>query len=204
MLVLKGWAMDVHELEMVRPLILPFLGLGVLLGALIAGLLRLLVGRAIGPVAASLIASAGPAILALLLAVGTRSSWLEFFRPRRTGHLLVIDPDSLRVRQQISPPERCAYARTALVPIDRRDEMNSDLPRSTPPDEWLVIVGDERIMRWRYHEGRLTYDPTWTESYRSWGDGSFPGTGPCVYRHVVYYTDNTFPVGLKGGYRLYP
>ncbi len=58
-------------------------------------------------------------------------------------------------------------------------------------------------MRWRYSNRRLTYDPSWTQRYRHWGDGSFPGTGPCVYRHVVYYTDNTFPVGLKHGYRLF-
>lgn len=200
-LLLKGWAMDHHELDMMRPLVAAFLGAGVLLGAVLALVVHLLVGG--GALALGLVTLVGPLVLAGLLTAMTGTSWVEFFRPRHTGHLLLIDPDTLAIRDRLSPPERCAYARTALVPANAEDEMEPAPLGTGVPDEWLVIAGDERIMRWRVHEGRMTYDPTWTEQYRRWGDGTFPGTGPCVYRHVTYYTDNTFPVGLEGGYRLF-
>jgi len=203
MLLVKGWAMDIHEAAMLRPLVLPMTGIGMLAGAAIGVLLRLLLGAGVGPLAMTLFAMAGPLMLAAILALATDTSWREFFRPHHTGHLLVIDPDTLAVRQQLAPPERCAYARTALVPADPAAEMTAPSAGGEAPDEWLVIPGDEHIMRWRYRHGRLAYDPSWTERYRRWGDGSFPGTGPCVYRHIVYYTDNTFPVGLTNGYRLF-
>jgi hypothetical protein len=204
MLLVKGWAMDRHELGMMRPLVAAFLAASLLSAAAVGLMFRLLIGTPAGAEGVVLPAILGLLLPAALLGTITRTSWLEFLRPRRTGHLLIIDPITLAVRQRLSPPERCAYARTALVPSDPSAEMTSSSSGwSATPDEWLVIVGDERIMRWRYRDGRLTYDAAWTGQYRRWGDGSFPGTGPCVYRHVVYYTDNTFPVGLKGGYRLF-
>jgi hypothetical protein len=204
MLLLKGWAMDRHEAGMMRPLLLPFLAAGLLLGAAAAFLLDLFLPLFMSALVAALCVFMGPLLLAAIVSLTTGTSWIEFVWPRRTGHLLIVDPETLAVRQRLAPPERCAYARTALVPADPSAEMQSpDRRGGIGTDEWLVIPGDEHIMRWRYHEGLLTYDPDWTERYRAWGDGSFPGTGPSIYRHVVYYTDNTFPVGLKNGYRLF-
>ncbi|MEZ5292908.1 MAG: hypothetical protein R2745_17640 [Vicinamibacterales bacterium] len=202
-MLLKGWAMDVHELGMLRPLALAMAVVGGLLGLCVAVAVGSIGGQRIGPGTTASATCAGPALLALAVGVATRTSWREFLRPRTTGHLLVVDPDSLAVEQTVAPPERCAYARTAMAPAGLDAEMAADRTGAAPADEWLVLAGDERIMRWRYRAGRLTYDASWTERYRHWGDGSFPGTGPCVYRQVVYYTDNTFPVGLTGGYRLF-
>ena len=203
-LILKGWAMNVHELGMVWRFGLLFGGLGALLGVALGGLLSLL-GLAPGPGALSALVLLGPLVLAATLALRTGSSWREFFFPRHTGWVIVVDNQTLKVVDQSRPPERCAYARTSLTPVDRRLELmppHGQVP-SSPPAEWYIVPGDEHILRWRYEAGKLTYDPDWTERYRTWGDGTFPGTGPCVYEGQVYYTDNTFPVGLERGYHLY-
>jgi hypothetical protein len=43
---------------------------------------------------------------------------------------------------------------------------------------------------------RLYEVSDWAERYRSRNEGTFPGTGPTIYRGVTYFTDNTYPVML--------
>jgi hypothetical protein len=69
----------------------------------------------------------------------------------------------------------------------------------------VITVGDYSILRWTYSHStkQLTLDESWTEQYRRFMDGSFPGTGPALYNGTVFYTDNTFPVLLGAGYRVF-
>src|SRR5690606_15646158 len=109
------------------------------------------------------------------------------------GKILVIDPGTLQIVTQVSSPERCSFARMALYPSEVLGQ------------DYLVTLGDFSVLKWKYsHDTHaLELQPEWTEHYRSFNDGSFYGTGPAIYNNTVYYTDNTFPVLLGNGYRLY-
>jgi len=52
--------------------------------------------------------------------------------------------------------------------------------------------------RWRPSNRGLYAVPAWTRRYRQRGDGSFPGTGPAIYNLTAYFTDNTYPISLRG------
>ena len=114
----------------------------------------------------------------------------KFLFPDAASLLLVVDPETLAPIDKAVPQERLAFARMALYP-------------GADGGEWLVAPGETFIHRWHYREGRLNYSPEWAERYRRHGEGTFSGTGPCAYDGQVYYTDNTFPVGLGKGYRLF-
>ena len=43
----------------------------------------------------------------------------------------------------------------------------------------------------------------WTRRYRSWSDGTFPGTGPVIFQDRIHFTDNTYPVFLGDGSYTY-
>ena len=109
------------------------------------------------------------------------------------GNVLIIDPDTMDIVTQARAPERCSFARMAVYPGVAGDH------------DWLITLGDYSVMKWKYlHSNHaLELQPEWSERYRSFNDGSFYGTGPAVYNNTVYYTDNTFPVMLGKGYRLY-
>ena len=53
--------------------------------------------------------------------------------------------------------------------------------------------------RWNPTKRKIYVIPKWTKQYRTFGDGTFPGTGPAIYDNNLYFTDNTFPVYLKDG-----
>lgn len=109
------------------------------------------------------------------------------------GRLLIVDPNTMQIVTQITTPERCSYARMAIYPGETGDH------------DWVVTLGDYSVMKWKYSHATkaLELATDWSEGYRTFNDGSFYGTGPAVYNDTVYYTDNTFPVMLRNGYRLY-
>lgn len=130
---------------------------------------------------------------------GAQTEVMEFLAPTETGCLLLVDPDAMKVRQYLVPPERIAFARMAIAPATLAQEMG----QAPVTAEYMVTLGETCVHRWRYEHGQLRFDPTWSEPYRKPGDGSFPGTGPAILGQQVFYTDNTFPIGLGKGYRGY-
>lgn len=102
------------------------------------------------------------------------------------GELKLIDPLSLEVRAEIFLEERCSFARMAM----------SALPNG---EDGFVLLGDEFVhqYRWNAATGALYEVSEWASRYRTrWG--TFPGTGPAIYNHKAFFTDNTFAVNLFG------
>ena len=191
-LILKGWAMTSRELGFFRRVVV---ALGAVLALCGVGVVALL---DVSALLATLLALV-PALVGVWIHHHVKvsgASWREFFRPTRSGHLLVIDPQTLRVVSQVTPPERIAYARMAMAPTGEPHAPGE------APAEWVMVPGDETMLRWRYEQGELLLDEAWRTRYRSWGDGSFAGTGPSVFGGQVYYTDNTAPFGVTSGYNL--
>lgn len=125
------------------------------------------------------------------------------------GELKLIDPDTMKVRKELFLKERCSYGRIALarVPSLRPVRSNSHTDGfptengsiSTTEDA-IVLVGDEFIhqYRWNAQNDELYEIEDWAERYRRRYEGTFPGTGPAIYKGVTYFTDNTFPIELHG------
>ena len=104
----------------------------------------------------------------------------------------IIDPISLDPVAGAWFPERCSYGRMAMAAVKTIDEDDEDV---------IALVGDENMYqyRWNPRKKKIYVIPKWTRQYRTFGDGSFPGTGPAIYENKLYFTDNTFPVYLKDG-----
>jgi len=187
-LLLKGWALTRQDIGFFPQV--KILGLAVIL---VVGLLSLLILRKLVRLRRSL---ALPVSLVLGLAApfaAARAVGFSLWKaldPGVASHLLVIDPRSLEIVQTVVPPERLPFGRMAMYP-------------DNAGGEWLVVPGDEFVHRWHYGMAGLEPSVAWSERYRTAGDGSFPGTGPSIFDNQVYYTDNTFPVNLGPGYRLY-
>jgi hypothetical protein len=118
------------------------------------------------------------------------------------GELKIIHPTTLEVVAQISLTERCSFARMALVSVSPEEAATP----AVPTEDAIVLLGDEHVyqLRWRPSEKALFLIPSWTKKYRGRGEGTFPGTGPAIFGNVAYFTDNTFPVFLKGhNYKLF-
>lgn len=111
------------------------------------------------------------------------------------GELKLIDPDSLAVTASLTLPERASFARMALTTSSSPGEGEGSGGVDT-----LVLLGDEFVHQVQWHSGRreLSSVPSWSQRYRTHGDGTFPGTGPAIFNNVAYFTDNTFPVALSG------
>lgn len=107
------------------------------------------------------------------------------------GELKIIDPVSFEVVADMHFTERCSFARMALVNLTNSQGQAEDA---------IGLLGDENVyqVRWNPSTKTLSQIPSWTRQYRRRGDGSFPGTGPSIYREQLYFTDNTFPVFLSG------
>lgn len=199
MLILKGWSINAREMAIFRPRLLAMtfglstLGAGAALGLRSAGLPTPLA------LAAGLSFPAAPFLFMGLKGLSSGASWQAFFRREETGRLLLVNPETLDIEQAVVPPERLAYGRMSMAPIG----LEAELGQAATEGEYLVIPGDEHIHRWIYRGGRLNYDSDWTERYRRWGDGSFSGTGPAIWRQHALYTDNTAPMDLGTGYRGY-
>ena len=188
LLVLKGWSLTARDLGLFRARLITLTAFCALLGAAIGALFSGLVALLAIIVGATALPWVGLALKGSLSGV----RWREFFAPRETGCLLLVDAESMTIRQQLTPPERLSYARSAVVPQGLEAERGTTAVQA----EYVVIPGDEWIHRWRYVEGRLEHDAGWGEPYRRHGDGSFVGTGPAVFDQQVYYTNNTAPIGL--------
>jgi len=191
LLVLKGWSLTARDLGLFRARLVTLTAVFALLGALIGGSLSSLPALLASILGAVALPWAGLALKGTLSGV----RWREFFAPRETGCLLLVDPESMTIRQQLIPPERLSYARSAIVP----EGLDAERGHAPVRTEFVVIPGDESIHRWRYTGGRLEADPAWSEQYRRHGDGSFVGTGPSVLDQQVHYTNNTAPIGLVSG-----
>jgi len=117
-------------------------------------------------------------------------TWREKF-----SRISVVDPHTMEVLNCVNLTfDRVTIARMALVADSRHPGVDN-----------LITLGDEFVIKWNYfHENHsLVLDEDWTERYRFLDDGSFPGTGPTIINDVAYFTDNTFPVRLGPGYRMY-
>lgn len=104
------------------------------------------------------------------------------------GELKFVDPATLTITADIQLPERCSFARMAMTTSRLGEE------------DRLVLLGDEFVHQvvWNSKTRVLANVPSWSKRYRRTGDGTFPGTGPAVFNNVAYFTDNTFPVALRG------
>lgn len=103
------------------------------------------------------------------------------------GELKLIDPINLEIRAEIKLHERCSYARMSMTTFPNGEDV-------------FILLGDEfsHQYRWNSNLNKLYEIPEWSKRYRSRGKGTFPGTGPSIFNQTVYYTDNTYPVGLYG------
>jgi hypothetical protein len=187
-LLLKGWALTRQDVGFFPQIVWVGAAMVLLVGIMSMLVLRKLLG--LRPVAAwaggVTLGFAAPFVVA---GAAGFSLW-KAMAPGIASHLLVIDPHSLEIVQTLIPPERLPFGRMAMYP-------------DGTGGEWLVVPGDEFVHRWHYDTAGLEPSPAWSERYRTAGDGSFPGTGPSIFDNQVYYTDNTFPVDLGAGYRLY-
>lgn len=108
------------------------------------------------------------------------------------GELKLVDPLTLDVTAEIFLEERCSFARMAM----------STLPNG---EDGFVVLGDEYVhqYRWNARTKSLYEVKEWAQRYRTrWG--TFPGTGPAIYKHRAYFTDNTFAVNLfSNSYTLF-
>lgn len=100
----------------------------------------------------------------------------------------LIDPATFTIKHDLLISERCSGGRTALWHLSERGE------------DAIVVIGDEFIhqLRWSPQQDRLYEVEEWRERYRSRREGTYPGTGPAIHDGVVFFTDNTFPVSLRG------
>eukprot|EP01036_Dinobryon_divergens_P028296 gene28296-37227_t len=107
------------------------------------------------------------------------------------GEVKFIDPLTLEVVAEVVSAERFSYARMAVVALQNSDGEDEDA---------IILLGDENVYqyRWRPRTKEVFLIPGWTRKYRTYGEGTFPGTGPSIYQNVAYFTDNTFPVELFG------
>ena len=108
------------------------------------------------------------------------------------GEVKLIDPVSLEVVRELQLAERASYARMAMYTLfDANDQ---------PYEDAIICLGDENVyqLRWNLPSQQLYLYPEWTRRYRRRGDGSFPGTGPAIFNHSVYFTDNTYAGFLFG------
>ena len=128
--------------------------------------------------------------------------FFPFFFPSQetTAAFRIIDPLSLRVLSTTYMDERHSYPRLAI------EEQVQDGKKTS----FVFSLGDEHITKWRYDPGeegsqspRLEKEEAWAARYRRWGDGSWPGTGPSLLNGTLFFTDNTYPVFLTNGYRMY-
>lgn len=103
------------------------------------------------------------------------------------GELKLIDPITLKIRAEIKLNERCSYARMSMTTFPNGEDV-------------FILLGDEfsHQYRWNSELNKLYEIPEWGRRYRTRGKGTFPGTGPSIFNNTVYYTDNTYPVGLYG------
>jgi hypothetical protein len=108
------------------------------------------------------------------------------------GELKIIDPDSLAIVADLKLVERASFGRMALSAVSETEDA-------------IVLAGDEfiRQYRWNSKTRKLYEKEDWALRYRRRYDGTFPGTGPCIFEGVTYFTDNTFPVFLWGGGNSY-
>lgn len=100
------------------------------------------------------------------------------------GELKLIDPITLETTAEIFLNERCSFARMALTALPNGED-------------GLVLLGDEFVHQYRWNAKKRTlYEVTeWESRYRTkWG--TFPGTGPAIFKNKAYFTDNTFAVNL--------
>jgi hypothetical protein len=145
-----------------------------------------------------------------------------------TGEIKFIDPLTLEVVAEAVMPDRCSIARMAMIAVSdvpseniAHDMMpgfdyNLDTVRQEAAskggdhggvvEEILVLLGDEFAYQYRYnpHSRSLRQIHAWTRRYRTRGQGNYPATGSTIINNTAYFTDNTFPVLLKGrSYSMY-
>mmetsp|Transcript_3156 Transcript_3156/g.4892 ORF Transcript_3156/g.4892 Transcript_3156/m.4892 type:complete len:550 (-) Transcript_3156:135-1784(-) len=103
------------------------------------------------------------------------------------GELKLIDPETLQLVAGVHLTERCSFARMALTVLPNGENA-------------MVLLGDEHThqYRWNPASGALYEVVEWSKRYRNRGEGTFPGTGPAIFNNTAYFTDNTFPVMLRG------
>lgn len=109
------------------------------------------------------------------------------------GELKLLDPITMEVVANAKFPERCSFARMAMITLDQESEQS-------PSEDAIVLLGDEYVyqFRWQPDSRKLYPVENWTRRYRTRGDGSYPGTGPAIINDVVFFTDNTYPIALSG------
>jgi len=141
-----------------------------------------------------------------------------------TGEIKFIDPLTLDVVAEAVMPDRCSIARMAMIAVSEIDSENvaydmmpgydaadegathADSTHGKVVEEILVLLGDEYAYQYRYnpHSRTLRKIHPWTRKYRSRGQGNYPATGSTILNNTAYFTDNTFPVLLKGqSYSMY-
>lgn len=108
------------------------------------------------------------------------------------GEIRFIDPDTFEVVAVGHMPERCSIARMSMITLP--DE--ADKPREYA----LVLLGDELAYQYRWIPDTKQVEMVheWTHRYRTLGDGTYQATGASISGDVAYFTDNTFPVLLRG------
>lgn len=91
--------------------------------------------------------------------------------------IVTIDPDTLRVLQQVTPPEPSTGRVTA---------------GSTDGQDYVYVAGRDNLFRYRYSGGRLTLDNSWGPvTYRT--GAQQPGTGPGILGDYVVIQTNFLP-----------
>lgn len=149
-----------------------------------------------------------------------------------TGEIKFIDPLSLEVVAEAVMPDRCSIARMAMIAVSETESENiahdmmpgydpihppagygrsstsqsNNITHGKVVEEILVLLGDEYAYQYRYnpHTRTLRQIHLWTRKYRSRGQGNYPATGSTILNNTAYFTDNTFPVLLKGqSYSMY-
>lgn len=196
-LILKGWAVTREDVPVLPKRQVRLMGLGVLLalgGAVLAALRPDLWGLALGM---------GLAIPLLMVGVlrRTKTSLRRFLGPIQPGVMMTLDPVSLASRQEFVPPERLAFGRVTVMRTvgEGPDQVMvpPHTPRARPGEpaqaEWVLAAGDTRLHRLRYADGRLSPDETWSERYRTEGDGSTMASAPTPFGTGVFVMDNVSP-----------
>jgi len=121
---------------------------------------------------------------------------LVFANQGNGGQLKIIDPVTLEVVADLSLKERCSFGRMALAGFQNNEGGEGE----EEEEDAIVLIGDEFIRQYRWNPStkRLYEIEEWAERYRHRGVGSFPGTGPAIFKGTAFFTDNTFPVMLWG------
>lgn len=98
-------------------------------------------------------------------------------RNKLPSRILTIDPDTLKILQNVSPPEPS----TGRITAGR-----------TNGQDYVYVAGSDSLFRYVYSGGRLTIDNTWGPvTYRT--GAQQPGTGPGILGDYVVIQTNFLP-----------